>query len=287
MAKLLRRRTASAPQADAAPAAAAPPPSTAEKAEDKTGARTGEEAARKPSRRRFSLRLWTPVLLVRAAHPRLGLLTAIGVAVAAALSGRELREVVLVLVTVLVGQCILGWTNDVVDRRRDASHDRDKPVAAGTLDPGTALFAAACGVLLVVPLAVSAGVWAGLSYLASLAVGVLGNLVLRRGWFSWVTWALSYALLPAYLAYGGWGGDGTTTPPEIGITVLAALLGVCVHVLAARPGLVDDHADGFKHLPLRIALRTGAARLLWVSIGVTVVVLAALAVVGSQTGLTQ
>jgi hypothetical protein len=217
----------------------------------------------------------------------LGLLTAVGVAVAAALSGRELREVGLVLGTVLVGQCVLGWTNDVVDRRRDASHDRDKPVAAGTLDPGTALFAAACGVLLVVPLAISAGVWAGLSYLASLAVAILGNVVLRKGWFSWLPWALSYALLPAYLAYGGWGGHGTTTPPEIGVTLLAALLGVCVHFLTALPGLVADHQDGLKHVPLRVALRIGAARLLWASIAATVVVLGALAVVGSQVGLTR
>lgn len=233
------------------------------------------------------MRSWTLVSLVRAAHARLALLTAVGVAVAAALSGRALREVLLVLGTVLVGQCILGWVNDVVDRKRDAAHDRDKPVAAGRLDPGTATFAAACGVLLVVPLSVAAGTWAGLSFLGYVAVGLLGNVVLRRGWLSWVTWAVSYALLPAYLAYGGWNGDGTTTPPEIGLTVLAAALGVCVHFLTALPGLVADHQDGFKHLPLRVALRLGAPRLLWVSIAATVVVLAAMAVVGTQTGLRQ
>ena len=98
---------------------------------------------------------------------------------------------------------------------------------------------------------------------------------------------MSYALLPAYLSYGGWAGEGTTNPPEIGMTVLAAALGVCVHFLAALPGLVTDHQDGFRHLPLRVALRVGAPRLLWLSIIVTVLVLAGLAVVGTQTGLSQ
>ena len=45
------------------------------------------------------------------------------------------------------------------------------------------------------------------------------------------------------------------------MTVLAALLGVGVHVLRALPGLVADNEDGWRHLPLRLALRTGAPRL--------------------------
>jgi hypothetical protein len=52
---------------------------------------------------------WAPLQLVRAAHPRRALLTAVGLAVAAALSGRPPREVGLVALTVLVGQAMLGW----------------------------------------------------------------------------------------------------------------------------------------------------------------------------------
>ena len=48
------------------------------------------------------------------------------------------------------------------------------------------------------------------------------------------------------------------------MTVLAALLGVGVHVLLALPGPGADNADGRRHLPLRVALRTGAPRLLLV-----------------------
>ena len=153
---------------------------------------------------------------MRAAHPRQALLTAAGMGVAAALAGRSAREVGLVAGTVLVGQVVLGWHNDLVDRRRDLAHEREnKPVAAGLLDPGTVWFALACAVLALVPLAIANGVVAGLCYLLAVAIGLVGNLVLRGGWLSWLPWAASYALLPAFLSYGGWGGEARGNPPEV------------------------------------------------------------------------
>lgn len=230
----------------------------------------------------------TPVLLLRAAHPRLGVLTAGGLAIAAALAGRPGREVGLVLATALVGQALLGWFNDLVDRRRDSRRaPSGKPIADGLLDPGNAWFAFVCGVFVLIPLAISNGVVAGCCYLGSVAIGLLGSVVLRKGWFSWVTWAASYALYPAFLSYGGWGGQAEGAPPQVAMVVVAALLGVGVHVLCALPGLVADHEDGFRHLPLRVALRIGAPRLLTVSLAWTVLALAGLLVVGSTVGLSR
>jgi hypothetical protein len=233
------------------------------------------------------------VLMVRTTHPRLLLLTSLGMGVAAALSGRPTREVGLTMAAVAIAQAILGWHNDLADRKRDLQRfDEDhppyaKPVAAGLLDAGTVSFAMACALLLLVPVSVSAGIPAGISLLAYVVVGMLGNYVLRKGVLSWLPWAVSFALLPAYLAYGGWGGEGTDTPPEIAITALSALLGVCVHFLVSLPGLVLDHRDGWRTLPLRVALRTGAARLLWLSLLLTVLTLVALAAAGTKVGLTQ
>jgi 4-hydroxybenzoate polyprenyltransferase len=245
-------------------------------------------AAAPGTRRRTSWREVGPLLLLRAAHPRQALLTAVAVAAAAALHGRVLREVLLVFATVLVGQAILGWHNDLVDRQRDEDHEREgKPVATGLLDPGTVWFSVACGVLLVVPLSVANGVTAGSAYLVALVIGLLGNVALRRGWLSWLPWALSYALYPAFVTYGGWGGEALGDPPELSVTILAGALGVCVHVLRALPGLVADNREGDRHLPLRIALRIGAPRLLWLMIGLTVLVVAALAVAGTRVGLAQ
>ena len=229
-----------------------------------------------------------PLMLLQAAHPKQAFLTAATLAAAAALAGRPAREMGLVFVTVLVGQAIVGWHNDLVDRKRDASHEAPgKPLAQGLLEPGTAWFAIACAALLVVPLAIGNGVTAGIAYLAALVISLLGNLVFRKGLLSWLPWAVSYALYPAFLSYGGWGGEAFGAAPEVAITVLAAALGVCVHFLRALPGLVADNKDGFRHLPLRVALRLGAPRLLWITIVVTVLVVAGLLLTGSRVGLAQ
>ena len=253
-----------------------PPPSASSAGEEPR-----DQGRRGPAR-------WVPVQLVRAAHPRQAVLTALGLAAAAALSGRAPREVGLVALTVLVGQTLLGWDDDLADESADRADERTgKPLVAGTLDRATLGFALACSVLLVVPLSLSSGTEAGISYLLALLVAVVGNRLLRATAFSWVPWALAYALYPAYLSYGGWGGGSQGDPPTIAITVAAALLGVGVHVLTALRGLVDDNRAGRRHLPLRLALRVGAPRLLvlaslWCALGGVLLV-----VVGSTVGLTR
>jgi hypothetical protein len=142
-------------------------------------------------------------------------------------------------------------------------------------------------VLCLVPLALGSGLTAGSAYLLSVAAALLGNVALRRTALSWVPWAASYGLLPAFLSYGGWGGQTEGDPPTILVTVLAALLGIAVHFLLALPHLVEDNADGLRHLPLRIALRTSARQLLWISIVVTVFLATSLLVAGATVGLRQ
>ena len=228
----------------------------------------------------------TPLLLVRAAHPRQAVATALLLSVAAALADRPTRDLGLVLVTVLVGQALLGWHNDLVDRRRDARHGRtDKPVADGRLDPGTAWFAVACAVLLVIPLSLSNGITAGLLYLVSVAIGVLGNYTLRTGLLSWVPWAAAFALYPAFLSFGGWGNHGGGSAPQPAMTVLAVLLGIGVHLLTALWGLVADHEDGWTYLPLRLGMRIGAARLLALTTTYLALVAAGMIITGTLVGL--
>jgi hypothetical protein len=231
---------------------------------------------------------WGPFLLVRAAHPRQAVLTALVLAGAAAVDGRADREIGLVFATVLVGQVILGWHNDLVDAPADLAHERaGKPISDGRIDAGSVWFALCCAVLLVVPLAISNGVTAGVCYLASVAVGMIGNVVLRRGLLSFVPWAIAFALYPAFLSYGGWAGGTHGAAPQPAIVALAALLGIGVHFLLALWGLVSDNADGWTYLPLRLGLRMGASRLLLVAGLYTAVVAAALGYAASQVGLRQ
>jgi hypothetical protein len=71
------------------------------------------------------------------------------------------------------------------------------------------------------------------------------------------------------------------------MVVLAAALGVGVHVLCALPGLVADHEDGLRHLPLRIALKIGATKLLVLALTWTVLVVVGMLLVGNSVGLTR
>ncbi|MBS45093.1 MAG: hypothetical protein CMH83_18375 [Nocardioides sp.] len=231
-------------------------------------------------------RLPAAAWLVVAAHPRQVLVTALAIAVAAAASGRAAGEVLLVLATVAVGQTVLGWHNDLVDRGRDAAHDTPgKPLADGRLDPGTTWYALTVAVLVLVPLSISGGVTAGAFYLVSTAVALLGNVVLRQGPLSWLPWAASFALYPAYLSHGGWGGSYEGDAPRLAMVVLAAALGVGVHVVRSIWGLVADDADEWHTLPLLLGRRLGASRLLLVGAVYCAVVVAAIVYVGLSSGL--
>lgn len=226
--------------------------------------------------------------LVLACHPVPTAAMTVGVTVAAALTGRSLLELGLVAATVLSGQLTVGWLNDVVDRHRDRQVGRqDKPVALGWVDPGTVTFSIALVVLLLVPLSVANGTYAGIAHLLAVGSAWLYNLWLKRSFLSWLPYAVSFGLLPAFLSYGGLGGGMHGGPPTLAMTVLAALLGVGIHFLNALPDLVEDNRTGVKHLPLRIALKTGAPRLLWLSMAWTALVGAGIVVAGLTVGVTQ
>ncbi len=240
------------------------------------------------ARRRFSPADWPWVQLVQAAHAKQAIITALSMGAAAVITGRPAREAGVILVAVLVGQTMLGWHNDLVDRSRDARHQTaGKPIAAGKLDPGSVWYALIVAFLFLVPLSITTGITAGCIYMGSVAVGMLGNVLGRTGVLSFWSWAVSFAMLPAYLSYGGWGGQAMGEPPETPITVLAALLGIGVHFMRSAWGLVADHADGWTYLPLKLGLKLGATRLVALSTAYVVAVVVAIAIVGSQVGLSR
>ena len=243
----------------------------------------------RPHLTRDDVRRSVPVSLFRASHPRQAVITAVLLAGAAAVAGRPTREVVLVLATVLVGQAVLGWENDLVDMQRDRRHGRsDKPLAQRVVEPGTVSFALACGILLLIPLAVAHGPEAGIPYLVAVGVGALANAgLLRRTPLSFVPWMVSFGLLPVFLARGGWGGEAADASAEPMMVALFALLGVGAHVLLALPGLVDDNKDDFRHLPLTLALKSSAQRMLLFGGAFTAAVGVGILITGLTTGLAR
>jgi len=230
-----------------------------------------------------------PVTLIRASHPRQALATAAVVAAAAAFTGRPLGQVGIVFATVLVGQVILGWHNDLLDVQRDRRHQLPgKPIAQGQVEHGQVWFALICAVLLVVPLSVANGVVAGSSHLMLLGIALVANSgLLRRTRFSYLMWMASFALWPAFLSYGGTPNGSIGDPPSIVMTLLCALLGIGVHVLTSLPGLVADNQDGIRHFPLVLALRTGAPKLLVYASVYTGVVAVAILISGLTLGVSR
>ena len=226
--------------------------------------------------------------LLLTCHPLPAAAVTVGLTVAAALTGRSGRECLLVAATVLTGQFTIGWINDVVDADRDRRAGRqDKPVAMGWIAPRTVNVATACMVLLVIPLSVANGIVAGIAHLGFVLSGWLYDLYLKQTVLSWLPYAVGFGLLPAFLSYGGWGTGPHGGPPTIAMTVLAALFGIGVHFLNALPDLAEDTENGVRHLPLRIALRTGTSRLLVASAAFTAVVVLGMVVTALTVGLRQ
>lgn len=226
--------------------------------------------------------------LILASHPLPTAAMTIALTAAAALTGRTAVECGLVAATILSGQLTVGWLNDLIDRRRDEQAGRqDKPLAIGWIDPGTVTFALACAVLLVIPLSIANGTAAGIAHLIAVASAWTYNLWFKRTVLSWLPFAVSFGLLPAFLSYGGLGGGMHGSPPTLAMTVLAACLGVGIHLLNTLPDLVEDNEAGMRHLPLRIALRIGAPRLLWVSIIWTTLAGVGIVIAGLTVGVAQ
>jgi 4-hydroxybenzoate polyprenyltransferase len=230
----------------------------------------------------------TVLSLLLSCHPLPALAMTVALTLAAALSGRTGGECLLVAATVLTGQFTIGWINDVVDADRDRRAGRhDKPVAMGWIDPRTVNVATACMVLLVVPLSLANGTASGLAHLGAVLSAWAYNLYLKRTLFSWLPYVVSFGLLPAFLSYGGHGLGMHGAPPTVAMTVTAALLGIGIHFLNVLPDLVEDDENGIRHLPLLIALRIGAPRLLWISGVFTALAAAGLVIAALTVGLRQ
>lgn len=226
--------------------------------------------------------------LVRATHPRQALAIAVVVGLLVALMGRPPREWAVSAAAVLVVQLFLGLLDDLWDVEEDrATQAPGKPLAAGHVAPGNATYVLAVLFLLAVPLSLQNGVVAGLWLLGTLVVGAVHVRWLHRGALSWVGWAATFAMLTAFVSHGGWGNQAEGSAPVPAFTVLAAVLGVLVHVATALPDLVTDNRGSVRHLPLRVALRTGAPRLFWATAAALVLVVAAMVYVALTQGIAR
>jgi 4-hydroxybenzoate polyprenyltransferase len=224
--------------------------------------------------------------LVRCLHPKQATVCALLVGLFAGLDGRPLRESASAGAAMLLVQLSLGLDNDLADAEHDyRSETPGKPIAEGLVERATASYWMAVLILVAVPVSMQNGAVAGGALLLTLPLGWLHNHLLHRTALSFVGWAGSFALVPAFLAYGGWAGGLHGSAPTWAITAAAALAGVAAHLVTSMGDLVADNKSGARNLPLRIALRLGAPRLLLVTIATSAAAVAALAAALAGAGL--
>lgn len=193
------------------------------------------------------------VALLKTAHaaPTIAV-TALATTLCAA-AGRPYVGVVLVAAAVLTGQLSIGWCNDLVDQHRDrAAHRRDKPLVSGDVSTRTVLWCCTAATTACIPLSMASGWRAGGCHLLVVAGGWTYNLRLKRTVLSWLPYAVSFALLTAFLALGLPGHPA----PYAWLVLAGALLGVGAHFLNVVPDIDADRAAGVLGLPQRL----GAAR---------------------------
>lgn len=161
---------------------------------------------------------------------------------------------------VLTGQLTIGWSNDLIDRERDALSGRaDKPLATGELGFRTAMTALGAAGLATAGLSIRCGRQAALVHgVLVIGSGWIYNLRLKRTTASFLPYAVAFGALPQVATL-------SATPPRAerpALTAAGALLGVGAHLLNALPDLDDDRATGVAGLPHRLRpaqLRAAAA----------------------------
>lgn len=226
--------------------------------------------------------------LLRSSHPKQAVFLAATIGVLAAVDGRPQRECLVAAAAVLTVQLALGIDNDLADQQHDyRAQTSGKPIAQGVLDAADAAYWMMVLILLAVPLSVANGGVAAAALLPTLPIGWLHNHWLHRTGWSFVGWMLTFALFPAFLAYGGWAGGMHGHPPTWAVTGAAAAVGLCFHLVTSLGDLVDDNKAGARNLPLRLALRIGAPRLLLVTILLSALSVGGLVVAGLTVGLRQ
>lgn len=197
--------------------------------------------------------------LTRACHPGPTVAVTLLATLLAVSTGAGPVLVVAVAAAVLTGQLVIGWSNDLVDRDRDAGSGRtDKPLVRGQLSVRLLRGALAVATVGTVLLSLLLGWVAGaLHLLLVVGSGMAYNLGLKATTVSWLPYALAFGTLPQVAWWAGgagpveWG-SGMPSAAPWWATLAGALLGVGAHLLNVLPDLAEDERQGVRGLPHRL-----------------------------------
>jgi 4-hydroxybenzoate polyprenyltransferase len=229
--------------------------------------------------RRTAVRLTAGVL--RSAHIGPALVVTLIAGLLASVADLSVGRSTLVVAAVLTGQLSIGWSNDLIDVRRDREAGRtDKPLARGEVPVG--LVRVLCGTALVgsLPLSFACGLEAGLVNVACTAAGWVYNLGVKATVWSWLPYAVAFGGLPAFVSLA----EQPPLAPPAWAVLAGALLGVGAHLVNALPDLADDLATGVRGLPQRIGVRWTGPLAIVVLVAASVLIAVAGPITGSGGG---
>ena len=162
--------------------------------------------------------------------------------VSALLIGTPLLGALAVLFATAAGQATIGWTNDFHDAETDMALGRgNKPLVRGELrreELVVPIFASAT--ITVVLSLIAAGLIGGIAHILAVASAVAYNFWLSRTIWSWLPYAVSFGLLPVFVAQSA----SPTWWPSVGVVSCSVSIGVIAHVLNAIPDVEIDKQAG-------------------------------------------
>ena len=188
--------------------------------------------------------------------------------VATAVCGGAWWSVVLVLLASAAGQATVGWTNDVSDAKTDRAAGRTtKPTVRGVVRPADLRVPILFSATLTIPLSfVAAGGVGGAAHIVAVASALVYNFWLSRTMWSWLPYAVSFALMTVFIAQAASASLWPTWP----VICLSVLVGVIAHLFNAIPDIDSDRRMALGGLAVSLGKRG--------SIALTVVLMALAAV---------
>ena len=157
-----------------------------------------------------------------------------------------------IAIGVLLGQLIVGWTNDLHDYDDDLKHNRVvKPLVSGLITPKqlrTAIF-------VVTPLAVLVnlfgplGLKGGAVYLLGIAFGLAYNFYFKYTALSPLPYVIAFAALPASIVLA------VDKTPPLWMLAAGSLLGVAAHIANVLKDFDEDGLSGIRSFPRIIGER--------------------------------
>lgn len=178
------------------------------------------------------------VALVMATHFPQALTMLLVTTVASALYGQQGIQLLFLAIATGAGQASIGWGNDYIDANTDKALNRThKPSVKYSLEAKSLRTPILVALAVMVPFSFLAAGWVGgLANILAVASAQVYNRYLSRTIWSWLPYAVSFALLTVFITQS----SSVELWPSWQVACIASCVGVIAHVFNALPDIQID-----------------------------------------------